>query len=57
MHAVALAFGDVVPDDSAVEIVATVAEGDLGKGQALHDPEGFDVGNVVAHQPRDGEGF
>ena len=55
--AIAFAFGDVVPDDGAVEVVAAEVEGDLRQADALHDPEGFDVGDVVEHQPGDGEGF
>jgi len=49
-------FGDVVPDDGAVDVVGSALEHDLGHGQGLHDPEGFDVGEVVEHQAGDGEG-
>src|SRR5688500_9638843 len=49
------ALGDVVPDDGAVEVVAAVREGELRQPDALHDPEGLYVGNVVEHQAGNGE--
>src|SRR2546421_8426962 len=55
--AVALALGDVVPDDGAVEVVAAPVQGELREAHALHDPEGLDVRDVVEHQSRDGEGL
>ena len=32
-------------------------EGGLGASFAEHDPVGFDVVEIVEHQPRDGDGF
>lgn len=48
-------FGDVVPDDGAVDVVRAALEHELGHGEGLHDPEGLDVGEVVEHEPCDGE--
>lgn len=47
--------GDVVPDDGAVDVVGAGLEHDLCHGEGLHDPEGFDVGEVVEHEACDGE--
>ena len=54
---VAFALGDVVPDDGAVEVIAAPIQGELRQADALHDPEGLDVGDVVEHQAGDGEGL
>ena len=32
-------------------------EGGLGASFAEHDSEGFDLVEIVEHQPRDGDGF
>lgn len=53
----AAAFGDVVPGDGAVEVVYAPIQRELGEVDGLHDPEGFDVGDVVEHEAGDGEGF
>ena len=57
MRPLAGAFGDVVPNDRAVQVVAAPMLGELRQADALHDPECFDVGDVVEHESGDGEGF
>ena len=37
--------------------VGAEVEGGLGASFAEHDPVGFDVVEIVEHQPRDGDGF
>ena len=48
-------FGDVVPDDGAVDVVGACGELEFGHGEGLHDPECFDVWEVVEHESGDGE--
>src|ERR1043166_2105198 len=48
-----LPLGDVVVDDRAVEIIDAPIERPLGQLGRLHDPERFDMRNVVEHQPAD----
>jgi len=52
-----LAFGDVVPDDGAVEVIAAEVECELGEADALHDPEGLDMRYIIEHETGNGEGF
>src|SRR5947207_14599922 len=41
------AFGDVVPDDGAVEVVAAVGEGELGEAEHVNCTRVINVGDVV----------
>ena len=52
----AFATGDVIPDDGAVDVVGAGQELHLRHGERLHDPEGFDVREIVKHEARDREG-
>ena len=48
---------DLLMDDGAVDIIGAEAEGHLCCLDAEHDPIGFDVWEVVEHEPADGHGF
>ena len=55
MNPLADAFGDVIPNDRAVQIVAAPIKRELAQADALHDPECLDVSDVVHHEAGDGE--
>ena len=42
---------DVFLLDGTVDVIGTEAKGQLGNRQGEHDPVGFDVGEVVQHEP------
>jgi hypothetical protein len=42
-------MGDFFFDNRAVYIIYAKAQGHLGKGFPQHDPEGFNVGEIVQH--------
>ncbi len=42
-------FGDVVPDDGAVDVICSCAEHEFRHFECLHYPECFDMGEVIEH--------
>ena len=48
-------LGDVVPDDGSVDVVDAELERGLAETEGLHDPERFDVWEVVQDESAGGE--